>query len=85
MSLYHQHERKTYQDGPGKASTKTVGDIDKVEVKSNADPGDYHGMLQTLSSYLRMINTVLGSQSAHKREVAAIRKTEDKDGPLREY
>jgi hypothetical protein len=50
MSLHHQQERTAYQDRLGKASTTTVGDIEKGESTPNAAPGDYHGLLQVLSS-----------------------------------
>jgi hypothetical protein len=49
MSLHHQQERYAYQDRLGKATT--MGDIEKGENTPNAIPGDYHGLLQVLSSY----------------------------------
>jgi hypothetical protein len=74
MSLHHQQERYAYQDRLGKASTTTIGDIEKGESTPNAIPGDYHGLLQVLSSYLKLLTTVVGSRSAHTKEVVAIRK-----------
>jgi hypothetical protein len=74
MSILHQQERNAYQDRLGKASTTTVGDIEKGESSPNAIPQDYHGLLQVLSSYIKLLKTVVGSRSAHAREVVAIRK-----------
>jgi hypothetical protein len=75
MSLHHQQERYTYQDRLGKASTTTIGDIEKGESMPNVIPGDYHGLLQVLSSYIKLLTTVVGSRSsAHTREVIAIQK-----------
>jgi hypothetical protein len=74
MSLYHQQEQSAYQDQLGKASTTTIGDIEKGESTPNAIPGGYHGLLQVLSSYIKLLTTVVGSRSAHTREVVAIRK-----------
>ena len=72
MSFYRQKKRKVYQDSLVKSSTTTVGYIDKVEDKPNADSGDYHELMKTLPSYLRLLTTVVGSQSAHTWEVVAI-------------
>ena len=85
MYLYHQKERREYHDRLKNASTTIVGDIEKGEGKDNTDPGDYHGLMQVLSSYIYMFATVVGIRSTHTQEVVAIRKNEDKDGPLCEY
>jgi hypothetical protein len=74
MSLHHQQERHAYQDRLGKASATTMGDIEKGESTPNAIPGDYHGLLQVLSSYLKLLTTIVGSRSAHTREVVSIRR-----------
>jgi hypothetical protein len=39
----------------------TAGDIEKGESSPTAIPGNYHGLLQVLSSYLKLLNTVVGS------------------------
>jgi hypothetical protein len=74
MALHHQQERTAYQDRLVKASTTTVSDIEKGESTPNAIPADYHGLLQLLSGYIKLLATVVGSRSAHTREVIAIRK-----------
>jgi hypothetical protein len=74
MSILHQQERNAYQDRLGKSSTTTIGDIEKGESSPNAIPQDYHGLLQVLSSYIKLLTTVVGSRSAHAWEVVAIRK-----------
>ena len=61
MSLYHQKERKAYQDRLGKLLTKIVVDIEKGEVGPNEDLGDYHGLLQSLPSYIWMLTNVVDS------------------------
>jgi hypothetical protein len=74
MSIHHQQERTAYQNRLGKASTTTVGDIEKGESSPDAIPKDYYGLLQALSSYIKLLTTVVGTRSAHTREVVAIRK-----------
>ena len=49
-------------------------DIEKGEGKPNAYTRDYHGILQALSIYIHLLTIVVGSRSAHTREVAASRE-----------
>jgi hypothetical protein len=72
MSLWHQQERLIYQDRLGKASMTTIGDIEKGEESPSLSPKTYHGCLQLLSNYIKLLNEVVGSRSAHLREVVAI-------------
>ena len=51
-----------------------MGDIERGERNPNAALGKYHELLQELSSYIRMLTTVVGSQSVRTREVLEIRK-----------
>jgi hypothetical protein len=74
MSMRHQQERSAYQDRLGRASTITIEDVEKGESAPNPAPRDYHGLLQVLSNYIRLLTVVLGTQSAHTREVVAIRR-----------
>jgi hypothetical protein len=74
MSLRHQQERLLYQDRLGKASMTTVGDIEKGEESPSSSPKTYHGCLQLLSNYIKLLSEVVGSRSAHLREVVAIRR-----------
>ena len=73
MSLHHQQGRKAYQDKLGKAPATTVCKIEKGDRKPSSTPGEYHGLLQALSSYIQISTTVVGSRSVHTWEVAAIR------------
>jgi hypothetical protein len=74
MSLKHQQERMLYQDRLGRASMTTVGDIEKGEESPSSSPKTYHGCLQLLSNYIKLLAEVVGSRSAHLREVVAIRR-----------
>jgi hypothetical protein len=74
MSLRHQQERLLYQDRLGKASMTTVGDIEKGEESPSTSPKTYHGCLQLLSNYIKLLSEVVGGRSAHLREVVAIRR-----------
>jgi hypothetical protein len=74
MSLQHQQERLSYQDRLGKASMTTIGDIEKGEESPSSSPKTYHGCLQLLSNYVKLLTEVVGSRSAHLREVIAIRR-----------
>jgi hypothetical protein len=74
MSLKHQQERLLYQDRLGKASMTTVGDVEKGEESPSSSPKTYHGCLQLLSNYIKLLSEIVGSRSAHLREVVAIRR-----------
>jgi hypothetical protein len=74
MSLKHQQERMLYQDRLGRASMTTVGDIEKGKESPSSSPKTYHGCLQLLSNYIKLLAEVVGSRSAHLREVVAIRR-----------
>ena len=56
-----------------KLSTTTVGIVYKNESNPNAAPGEYHGLLQAMSRYMRLLTAVVGSLSVHTQEVVAIR------------
>jgi hypothetical protein len=72
MSMQHQHEHSAYQECLGKASLTTVGNVEKGESTPSPAPQDYHGLLQLLSNYLRLLVTLVRSRSAHTREVMAM-------------
>jgi hypothetical protein len=74
MSLKHQQERLLYQDRLGKASMTTVRDVEKGEESPSSSPKSYHGCLQLLSNYIKLLSKVVGSRSAHLQEVVAIRR-----------
>jgi hypothetical protein len=74
MSMKQQHERSTYQDLLGKASSSTVGDVEKGESPPSPAPQDYHGLLQLLSNNMGLLVTLVGSRSAHTQEVIAMRR-----------
>jgi hypothetical protein len=65
MSFRHQQERLIYQDRLGKASMTTIGDIEKGEESPSSSPKTYHGCLQLLSNYIKLLNEVVGSHSAY--------------------
>jgi hypothetical protein len=73
MSMRHQQERSAYQDRLTRASSTTLGDIEKGESSPSPVPQDYHGLLQLLSNYIRLLKVLIGTRSAHTREVVAIR------------
>jgi hypothetical protein len=73
MSLRHQQERVLYQDRLGKATMTTIGDVEKGEETPSTSPKSYHGCLQLLSNYIKLLTEVVGLRSAHLREVIAIR------------
>jgi hypothetical protein len=75
MSMRHQQERSAYQDRLTQASSTTLGDIEKGESSPSPAPRDYHGLLQLLSNYIRLLKVIVGNRSAHTREVVAIRRT----------
>jgi hypothetical protein len=56
------------------ASTTTLGDIKKGESSPSPVPQDYHGMLQLLSNYIRLLIVIVGPHSEHTREVVVIRR-----------
>jgi hypothetical protein len=74
MSMKHQQERNAYQDRLQRASTTTLTDIEKGESSPSPAPRDYHGLLQLLSNYVRLLSVIVGTRSAHTREVIAIRR-----------
>jgi hypothetical protein len=74
MSMRHQQERAAYQDQLQRASTTTLGDIEKGESSPSPVPQDTHGTLQRLSNYIRLLMVTVGPQSAHTRKVVAIRR-----------
>jgi hypothetical protein len=74
MSMKHQQERGHYQERLGKASATTVTDIEKGEGTPSPAPQDYHGLLQLLANYQRLLVVLVGSKSAHTREVTAMRR-----------
>jgi hypothetical protein len=74
MSMKHQQERTAYQERLGKALATTVGDVEKVESTPSPAPQDYHGLLQLMSNYIRLLVTLVGAKSAHTREVVAMRR-----------
>jgi hypothetical protein len=74
MSMQHQQERSAYQERLCQASTTTIDDVEKGESSPSPAPRDYHSLLQVLYNYIRLLTVVLGTQSAHTREVIAIRR-----------
>jgi hypothetical protein len=74
MSMKHQQERTAYQDRLQKASTTTLGDIEKGEGSPGPAPRDYHGLMQLISNYIRLLGVIVGDRSAHTREVVSIRR-----------
>jgi hypothetical protein len=72
MSLHHQQERLLYQDRLGKASMTTMGDVKKGEETPSTSPKSYHGCLQLLSNYIKLLTKVVGLQSTHLCKVMAI-------------
>jgi hypothetical protein len=72
--MRHQQERNAYQDRLQKATTTTIADIEKGESSPSPAPRDYHGMLQLLSNYIRLLGVLVGTRSSHAREVIAIRR-----------
>jgi hypothetical protein len=74
MSMKHQQERSEYQERLAKATTTSMGDVAKGESSPSPAPQDFHGLLQLLSNYIRLLTVLVGSRSAHTREVVAIRR-----------
>jgi hypothetical protein len=74
MSLRHQQERLLYQDRLGKASMTTMGDVEKGEETPSTSPKSYHGCLQLLSNYIKLLTEIVGLRSTHLCEVIAIRR-----------
>ena len=72
--MKHQQERNAYQERLQRATTMTLGDIEKGESSPSPAPQDYHGLLQLLSNYIRLLGVLVGTCSAHTREVIAIRR-----------
>jgi hypothetical protein len=57
-----------------KKTSTTVGNVEKGESTQSPAPQDYHGLLQLLSNYVRLLVTLVGSRSVHTREVIAVRR-----------
>ena len=72
--MKHQQERSAYQDRLLKATTTTLGDVEKGKSSPSPAPQDYHGLLQLLSNYIGLLGILAGTRSAHTREVVAIRR-----------
>jgi hypothetical protein len=51
----------------------TMGDIEKGEENPSTSPKSYHGCLQLLSNYIKLLTEIVGLRSGHLREVIAIR------------
>ena len=75
MSLRHQQERQIIQDRLGQASSTTTDDVEKAESKPSPAPKDYHGLLQLLSNYVRLLKAAAGMKCKHLEEVTAMRRT----------
>ena len=75
MSLFNQKEKKEYHDRLGRATTTSIGDIERGEGNPHSAPSEYRGILQTLPVYIRLLTTVVSKKSVHTREVVVIRKT----------
>ena len=75
MYLGHQKESKAYQNRLGRATTTYIGDIETGEGRPHSAPGYYRRLLQTLSSYIKLLTTVVGKKRVHLREVVVIRKS----------
>jgi hypothetical protein len=83
MSMKHQQERNAYQVRLQRATTTILGDIKKDESSSSPSLQDYHGLLQLLSNYVCLLGLLLGTRSAHTREVVAFwRKLGEKSRPI---
>jgi hypothetical protein len=72
MSLKHQQERQVIQDRLGLAYSTTTDDVEKAESRPSPAPGDYHGLLQLLSNYIRLLKVTVRIKSKHLEEVTAI-------------
>jgi hypothetical protein len=75
MSLKHQQEKQAVADRLSRASSTTTDDVEKAESSPSPAPRDYHGLLQLLSNYIRLLKAVVGGRSKHAKEVVAIRTT----------
>jgi hypothetical protein len=51
-----------------------MGDVAKGETGPTPAPQDFHGLLQLLFNYMRLLTVLIGTCSAHTQEVVAIRK-----------
>jgi hypothetical protein len=49
--------------------------VEKAESKPSPAPKDYHGLLQLLSNYVRLLKAVAGMKCKHIEEVTAMRRT----------
>jgi hypothetical protein len=63
MSLKHQQERQVIQDHLGQASSMTTNNVENVESIPSPAPKDYHGLLQLLSNYIRLLKINAGISS----------------------
>jgi hypothetical protein len=82
MFMKHQQEQNGYQERLQRATTTTLGDIEKGESSPSPAPQDYHGLLQLLSNYVRLLGILVGTRSAHTREVVAVRRKLREQGDL---
>jgi hypothetical protein len=53
----------------------TTDNVEKAESKPSLVPKDYHGLLQLLSNYVRLLKAVAGIKCKHLEEVTAMRQT----------
>jgi hypothetical protein len=74
MLLKHQQERQVIQDHLGLASSTTSDDVEKAESRPSPAPHDYHGLLQLLSNYIRLLKAIAGIRCKHLEEVTAIQR-----------
>jgi hypothetical protein len=73
MSIKHQQERHAVSDRLSQASSTTTEDVERAESSPSPAPRDYHGLLQLLSNYIRLLKAMVGLRSKHTKEVVAIR------------
>ena len=50
----------------------TIGDIEKGKENPSTSPKSYHGCLQLLSNYIKLLTEIVGLRRGHLREVIAI-------------
>jgi hypothetical protein len=72
MLLKHQQERQVIQDHLGQASSMTMDNIEKAESKPSPAPKEYHGLLQLLSDYIRLLKATTRIECKHLEEVTVI-------------
>jgi hypothetical protein len=72
MPLRHQQKQLLYQDQLGKATMMTIGDIEKGEENPSTSPKSYHGCLQQLSNYIKLLTEIVGLRSGHLKLLTEI-------------